>query len=634
MALIWINNITVSFGGPLLLDGASLQIEAGERIGLLGRNGSGKSTLMKLLHGDIAQDSGEIVRDKNVRISLMPQDVEDISGCVYDVVASGGQKHLDLMSAYHELTIQMAGSSDQTLLNKIEKVQHELEAAGAWQFHQRVEAVISRVGLDENLEFRFLSAGLKRRVLLARALTADPDILLLDEPTNHLDITSILWLEDFLQSFDKTLMFVTHDRTFLQKIATRIVEIDRGNLFSFSCNYATYLTRRQGTADVEEKQWQTFDKKLAKEEIWVRQGIKARRTRNESRVRALAQMREERARRREGEGNVRLVISEARRSGKLVVDAINISFAYNNKKIIDAFSTTILRGDRVGIIGPNGSGKTTLIKVLLGELLASGGKIKLGTGIAIAYFDQLRAKFDESKSLKDNIAGGSDTIFINGAPQHIVGYLQNFLFQPAQILAPISSLSGGERNRLLLARLFAMPSNVLVLDEPTNDLDTETLELLEDRLLEYSGTILLVSHDRTFLNNVVTSTIVLEGDGRLQEYVGGYDDWIRQRDANIGQSKVVPKDKTVKQKKRHREKSKLSFKETRELEELPEQIQVLEVQKTELIGILNSAELYKNNSTAQVQAVNQQLEVLDVKLADAYRRWDELETLAAKYSSS
>ena len=634
MALIWINNITVSFGGPFLLDGASLQIEAGERIGLLGRNGSGKSTLMKLLHGDIAQDSGEIVRDKNARISLMPQDVEDISGCVYDVVASGGQKHLDLLRAYHDLTIQMAHSSDQTLLNKIEKVQHELEAAGAWQFHQRVEAVISRVGLDENLEFRFLSAGLKRRVLLARALADDPDILLLDEPTNHLDITSILWLEDFLQSFDKTLMFVTHDRTFLQKIATRIVEIDRGNLFSFSCNYATYLTRRQGIADAEEKQWQTFDKKLAKEEIWVRQGIKARRTRNEGRVRALAQMREERARRREGKGNVRLVISEARRSGKLVVDAINISFAYNDKKIIDAFSTTILRGDRVGIIGPNGSGKTTLIKVLLGELLASGGNIKLGTGIAIAYFDQLRAQFDESKSLKDNVAGGSDTIFINGAPQHIVGYLQNFLFQPAQILAPISSLSGGERNRLLLARLFAMPSNVLVLDEPTNDLDTETLELLEDRLLEYSGTILLVSHDRTFLNNVVTSTIVLEGDGRLQEYVGGYDDWIRQRDANIGQSKVVPKDKTVKQEKRHREKSKLSFKETRELEELPEQIQVLEVQKTELIGILNSAELYKNNSTAQVQAVNQQLEVLDVKLADAYRRWDELETLAAKYSSS
>jgi len=629
MALIWINNITVSFGGPLLLDGASLQIEAGERIGLLGRNGSGKSTLMKLLHGDIVQDSGEIVRDKNVRISLMPQDIEDISGCVYDVVASGGQKHLDLMSAYHDLTIQMADNSDQTLLNKIEKVQHELEAAGAWQFHQRVEAVISRVGLDENLEFRFLSAGLKRRVLLARALTADPDILLLDEPTNHLDITSILWLEDFLQSFDKTLMFVTHDRTFLQKIATRIVEIDRGNLFSFSCNYATYLTRRQGIADAEEKQWQTFDKKLAKEEIWVRQGIKARRTRNEGRVRALAQMREERARRREGKGNVRLVISEAQRSGKLVVDAINISFAYNDKKIIDAFSTTILRGDRVGIIGPNGSGKTTLIKVLLGELLASGGKIKLGTGIAIAYFDQLRAQFDESKSLKDNIAGGSDTIFINGAPQHIVGYLQNFLFQPAQILAPISSLSGGERNRLLLARLFATPSNVLVLDEPTNDLDAETLELLEDRLLEYTGTILLVSHDRTFLNNVVTSTIVLEGEGRLQEYVGGYDDWLRQR----VEIKETSKEAKTKREKQPKEKSKLSFKETRELEDLPQKIEEMEQAKSELLELLNSPDFYKTNHPDQVMAVHTKLEIMEADLTVAYTRWNELEELAAIFGS-
>lgn len=634
MALIWINNITVSFGGPLLLDGASLQIEAGERIGLLGRNGSGKSTLMKLLHGDIVPDAGEIIRDKNVRISIMPQDVEDIPGSIYDVVASGGQAHLDLLRAYHDLTLQLTNNTDQTLLHKIEKVQHQLETAGAWQFHQKVEAVISRVELDENLEFRFLSAGLKRRVLLARALAADPDILLLDEPTNHLDIASILWLEDFLQSFEKTLMFVTHDRAFLQKIATRIVEIDRGKLFSFSCNYATYLERRHGMADAEEKQWQTFDKKLAREEIWVRQGIKARRTRNEGRVRALVQMREERARRRESEGNVRLVISEAQRSGKLVVDAAKISFAYDDQKIIDAFSTTILRGDRVGIIGPNGSGKTTLLKVLLGELPVSGGKIKLGTGIAIAYFDQLRAQFDEGKSLKDNIAGGNDTVFINGAPQHIVGYLQNFLFQPAQILAPISSLSGGERNRLLLARLFAAPSNVLVLDEPTNDLDAETLDLLEDRLLEYSGTIMLVSHDRTFLNNVVTSTIVLEGDGRLQEYIGGYDDWIRQRDADTSQFKTAPKDKTVKPQKRPREKSKLSFKETRELEDLPRQINVLEVQKTELISVLNSPEFYKKNNVAQVQAVNGQLEALDAKLSDAYRRWDELETLAAKYSAT
>jgi ABC transport system ATP-binding/permease protein len=560
MALIWINNISVSFGGPLLLDGASLQIEAGERIGLLGRNGSGKTTLMKLLHGDIAQDAGEISRDKNVRISVMPQEVEDLPGTVYDVIASGGQVHLDLLRAYHDLTLKITGSSDQTLLHKIEQVQHQLETAGAWQFHQKVEAVISRVGLKENAGFSFLSAGLKRRVLLARALVTDPDILLLDEPTNHLDISSILWLEDFLLNFDKTLMFVTHDRTFLQKIATRIVEIDRGKLFSFSCNYVTYLERRQAMQDAEEKQWQTFDKKLAKEEIWVRQGIKARRTRNEGRVRALVQMREERARRREGEGNVRFAISEAKRTGKLVVDAQKISFAYDDKKIIDTFSTTILRSDRVGIIGPNGSGKTTLLKVLLGELPVSGGKIKLGTGIAIAYFDQLRAQFDEAKSLKDNIASGNDTVFINGAPRHIVGYLQDFLFPPAQILSPVSSLSGGERNRLLLARLFATPANILVLDEPTNDLDAETLELLEDRLLEYSGTILLVSHDRTFLNNVVTSTIVLKGEGRLQEYVGGYDDWIRQRDADGEKPQTAPKDKTVKPEKRSREKSKLSFK--------------------------------------------------------------------------
>ena len=487
MALLWINNISVSFGGPLLLDGASLQIDAGERIGLLGRNGSGKSTLMKLLHQDIVPDTGEMVCAGEVRVALMPQDIEDLPGTVYDVVASGGQKHLDLLRAYHDLTLQMANSDDQILLNKIEQVQHQLEVAGAWQYFQKVEAVISRTSLDEQAEFRFLSAGLKRRVLLARALVTEPDILLLDEPTNHLDIDSILWLEAFLQSFDKTLMFVAHDRTFLQKIATRIVEIDRGKLFSFSCNYTTYLERRQAMQDAEEKHWQTFDKKLAQEEIWIRQGVKARRTRNEGRVRALMALREERARRREREGNVRFAISEAQRTGRLVADAEKISFAYGDKKIIDSFSTTILRGDRVGIIGPNGSGKTTLLKVLLGELPISGGKIRLGTGIAIAYFDQLRAQFDESKSLRENISDGNDTVFINGTPRHIVGYLQDFLFPPAQILAPVSSLSGGERNRLLLARLFATPSNILVLDEPTNDLDAETLELLEDRLLEYTA---------------------------------------------------------------------------------------------------------------------------------------------------
>ncbi len=634
MALLWMNNISVGFGGPLLLDSASLQIEAGERIGLLGRNGSGKSTLMKLLHGDIVPDKGEIVRDKNVRIAVMPQDIEDLPGTIYDAVASGGQAHLNLLREYHDLMVQSTNGSDQSMVNKIEQLHLKLETADAWQYHQKVERAISRTSLDENAEFRLLSAGLKRRVLLARALVTDPDILLLDEPTNHLDIASILWLEEFLQNYNKTIMFVTHDRTFLQKIATRIVEIDRGKLFSFSCGFKTYLARRQAMHEAEEKEWQTFDKKLAKEEVWIRQGIKARRTRNEGRVRALLAMREERSSRRERDGNVKLAVSEAERSGRLVADAEKISFAYENKKIIDSFTTRILRGDRVGIIGPNGSGKTTLLKVLLGELPISDGKIKLGTGIELASFDQLRAQFEESKSLRDNIANGNDTVFINGAPRHIVGYLQDFLFPPEQILAPVASLSGGERNRLLLAKLFCMPSNVLVLDEPTNDLDTETLELLEDRLLEYGGTILLVSHDRTFLNKVVTSTIVLEGEGHLQEYVGGYDDWRRQCAAIEDSSKATPKKAKAKKEKQLREKRKLSFKETQELETLPGAIEKMEKTKTELLDLLNSHDLYKTNNPARVLDVNNQLTVLEAELTAAYDRWEELEEMAARFTNT
>jgi ATP-binding cassette subfamily F protein uup len=631
MALLWVNNISISFGGPMLLDGASLQIEPGERIGLLGRNASGKSTLMKLLAGVFPPDAGEIVRDKNVRLSAMPQDIEDLPGTVYGVVASGGQAHLDMLHNYHELTQTLhSGDSDPALMKKIEQVQHQLEMAGAWQFHQKVETVLNRTSLDENSEFNLLSAGLKRRVLLARALVSDPDILLLDEPTNHLDIDSILWLEEFLQNYDKTILFVTHDRTFLQKISTRIVEIDRGKLFSFSCNYATYLERRQAMQEAEESQWQAFDKKLAKEEVWVRQGIKARRTRNEGRVRALIQMRRERAERREREGSVRLSVSEGQASGRLVVDAEKISFAYDDAKIIDTFSTKIMRGDKVGIIGPNGSGKTTLLKVLLGELPVSAGKMRLGTNIAIAYFDQLRAQFDEEKSIRDNIAFGNDTVLINGVPRHVVGYLQDFLFPPAQIVAPVSTLSGGEKNRLLLARLFCTPSNVLVLDEPTNDLDAETLELLEDRLLEYSGTILLVSHDRTFLNNVVTSTIVLEGEGRLQEYVGGYDDWLRQR-AEI--KEAVPKEEKTKKEKQPKEKSKLSFKEIKEREELPRKIEKMEKEKSELMELLNSPDLYKTNNPARILDINNQLSVLEADLETAYDRWDELEELAAKFAN-
>lgn len=550
MGLIWINNISVSFGGPMLISSATLQIKAGERIGLLGRNGSGKSTLMRMLTGEIIPDSGEIIKSTEIRLSLLPQEVPDnLPGTVYDIVAAGSKDHLKLLKVYHDLTSQIAQNSDEALIKRLEGIQHRLEISGAWNFHLQTERIISRTGLDENAEFSSLSAGMKRRVFMARALVCEPDILLLDEPTNHLDINAIIWLEDFLLAYDKTIMFVTHDRTFLQRLATRIVEIDRGKLISFACDYHTYLERRQAMLEAEEKQWHDFDKKLANEEAWIRQGVKARRTRNEGRVRALTQMRQERARRQTQTGLARLAIQEAERGGRIVMEAENISFAYENKKIIKAFSIFIIRGDKVGIIGPNGSGKTTLLKILLGELTPQQGRIRLGTVIQVAYFDQLRAQLDENKTLKDNIACGNDTVFIDGSPRHIAGYLQDFLFPPAQITAKVSSLSGGERNRLLLAKLFSIPSNVLVMDEPTNDLDAETLELLEDRLLRYNGTVLLVSHDRTFLNNVVTSTIVFEGEAQLQEYIGGYDNWLSQRTA---QTKSIRA--TVKEKKPEKEK--------------------------------------------------------------------------------
>ncbi len=654
MGIIWINDVSVSFGGPRLLDGATLQIETGERIGLLGRNGAGKSTLMKLLMGDITPDNGEIIRNGEVRIAMLPQDVpDDLPGTVYDVVASGGREHLELLREYHDLTLEMARRGDSSLLKKLERVQHRLESSGAWLFHQRVEKVIARIDVDENAEFGLLSAGMKRRVYLARALVNDPDLLLLDEPTNHLDLHTILWLEDFLLKFEKTLMFVTHDRAFLQRLATRIVEIDRGRLIAFPCNYGTYLERRQTLLEAQEKEWEEFDKKLAREETWVRQGIKARRTRNEGRVRALVQMRRERARRQEQAGNVRLTVQEAERSGKLVAEATRISFAYDDKIIVEGFTTVIMRGDKVGIIGPNGVGKTTLLKILLGDLEPQQGRVRLGTAVQIAYFDQLRAQLDENRTLKDNVADGNDMVVVGGVSRHIIGYLQDFLFPPEQILSPVSALSGGERNRLLLAKLFMLPSNVLVLDEPTNDLDAETLELLEDRLLDYSGTILMVSHDREFLNNVVTSTIVFEGNGRIQEYVGGYDDWLRQRQTPVqvirptrggdGESVSHPlapsgvagqSPRSGKKDKPPQERQKLSFKETRELEALPQTIEALEEEKESLITTLNSPAFYvnANRDAAEINKSSDRLEALEEELDEAYARWDELENLAAKFS--
>lgn len=632
MGLVWINDVSVSFGGPKLLDGATLQIESGDRIGLLGRNGSGKSTLMKLVAGELPPDSGAIIRSNNARIAMLPQDVpDDWPGTVYDVVAAGGSGQLELLREYRDLTRQIARGGDDALLAKLERVQRRMESEGAWRHHQRVERVIARTDLPAETEFERLSAGMKRRVFLARTLVNDPDLLLLDEPTNHLDIDTILWLEEFLRKFEGTLMFVTHDRAFLQRLATRIVEIDRGRLMPFPCDYPTYLERRQAMLEAQERQWQEFDRKLAREEGWVRQGVKARRTRNEGRVRALVQLRREREQRREQAGHVRLTIQEAERSGKLVAEAKGVGFAFADKKIVEGFSTVILRGDRVGMIGPNGSGKTTLLRILLGDLDPQQGSIRLGSGVKIAYFDQLRAQLDENRSLKENVAAGNDTVIVGGVPRHIVGYLQDFLFPPEQILSPVRSLSGGERNRLLLAKLFILPSNVLALDEPTNDLDAETLELLEERLLEYSGTILLVSHDRAFLNNVVTSTIVFDGGGRLQEYVGGYDDWLRQRAAAEGPLLAAPKGPKARREKPANEKRKLSFKEARELEALPQKLEALEEEKERLIATLNSPAFYEERDAVRINRASGRMEELEKELEEAYRRWEELDTLAEKF---
>ncbi|TVM02960.1 MAG: ABC transporter ATP-binding protein [Candidatus Brocadia sp. WS118] len=601
MALISLQDVTMGFGRPLLIEHANLQIERGERVCLLGRNGSGKSTLLKLINGDLVPDSGEIVRQKGLHTAYLSQEIPgELHGTVFDIVSDG-----------FETTDH--GKSTRNLAQESKKL------------HQ-VNKIISQMQLDAGTGFDTLSSGLKRRVLLAKGLVCDPDILLLDEPTNHLDVNSIRWLEEFLLRYGGTLLFVTHDRTFLRKLATRIIELDRGRLSSWACDYETFLVRKQAVLDAEESQQSVFDKKLAQEEIWIRQGIKARRTRNEGRVRALEDMRKARQERRQVMGTVRMQTQEAERSGALVIKAEDVTYSYDTKPVVSGFSAAIMRGDKIGIIGPNGAGKTTLLRLLLGELAPQQGSVRHGTRLNITYFDQLRAQLKEDKSIFDNIGDGNDVIVFNGKPRHVISYLQDFLFSPDRVRVPVNALSGGERNRLLLARLFARPSNVLVMDEPTNDLDLETLELLEELLLDYQGTLLLVSHDRTFLNNVVTSTFVFEGKGKVNEYIGGYDDWQRQSEGskNDVTEKIPPKTAPVRRQcERPR---RLTFKEQRELEALPQRIEALEAEQQQLYQTMSDP-LFFQKGKEEITKINDRASSLEGQLADAYQRWETLEGL-------
>lgn len=628
MALVTLRNIHLGYGGPVLLDGVDLVIEKGERVCLLGRNGAGKSTLMKLIAGESVADDGELSIQKEAIITRLAQDVPmDLAGSVFDVVATGLGTLGDLVKQYHHISQQLAETGDEALLERLAKVQHQLEAVDGWKSEQRVETVISRLSLSPDMMFESLSGGLKRRVLLARALVQTPDLLILDEPTNHLDIVSIDWLEEFLLSYGGTLLFVTHDRAFLRKLATRIIELDRGAITSWPGDYANFLRRKDEMLNAEEKANERFDKKLAEEEVWIRQGIKARRTRNEGRVRALKAMREELTRRREQTGKARMSLQESERSGKLVIEAEDVDYAWDDKPVIRGLTTSILRGDRVGIIGPNGAGKTTLLNLLLGQLQSGSGTVKIGTKLEVAYFDQLRAALDMEKTVQDNVADGSDKVTINGQPRHVISYLQDFLFTPDRARQPVKALSGGERNRLLLARLFAKPANLLVMDEPTNDLDLETLELLEELLLDYQGTLLLVSHDREFLDNVVTSSLVFEQSHQVNEYVGGYSDWLRQRKP-IENAQPAKTDKravpsTVVKQESPKPK-KLSYKDQRELDQLPQRLEQLEAEIDTLQTAMSDPAFYQQD-VEKMQAATRELEEKQNELEGAYQRWGELE---------
>ncbi len=626
MPLITLQNVDFSVGGPLLLEKAELSIEPGERIALIGRNGAGKSTLLKLLSGDHKPDDGEVRVQQGVRITRLEQEVpHGAAGSVFDVVADGLGELGQWLAEFHHLS--MADDFDGDALSA---VQAKIDAANGWGLDQRVSETLTKLDLDGDAEFARLSGGMKRRVLLGRALVSSPDLLLLDEPTNHLDIEAIDWLEMFLKNWNGSVVFVTHDRRFLRALATRIVEIDRGQVTSWPGDWANYERRREERMNAQAQENARFDKLLAQEEIWIRQGIKARRTRDEGRVRRLKAMRNDRSQRRELGGNVRMEAAQAENSGKKVIDVKDISFAFGERVMVKDFSTVILRGDRIGLIGPNGSGKTTLLKLLLGDLQPQSGEVRAGTNLQIAYFDQYRAVLREDWTAIENVAEGRDFIEFNGKRKHVHAYLQDFLFSPERARAPITRLSGGERNRLLLAKLFAQPSNLLVMDEPTNDLDVETLELLEELLSDYTGTLLLVSHDRDFLDNVVTSTTVMEGDGVVGEYVGGYTDWQRHaaRVAAAAASAPVPAARPAAAAATAvapvEPKRKLSYKDARELEQLPLKIETLEKDVEGLTAAMNDPAFYQR-SAADMAAHTQQLGKVQAELDAAYARWEELD---------
>jgi ATP-binding cassette subfamily F protein uup len=605
-------------GDQPLLDNVNLTLEPGERVCLVGRNGSGKSTLLKILAGDIRVDEGEIIHAPELRIAELKQEVpQDYTGSVYDCVAQGIGELAGVITEWHHAAL--ASASDAEALSRMQRLQDQIETHNAWNLETRISTTISRLALPADKPFADLSGGLKRRVLLGQALVAEPDLLLLDEPTNHLDIESILWLEDLLLGFNGSLVFITHDRSFLQRLATRIVDLDRGQLTSWPGDYRKYLAARAAQLETEARHNALFDKKLAQEESWIRQGIKARRTRNEGRVRALEKMREERAQRRERSGSAKITAQQAEASGKIVIEADNLGFAWDDRPIIRDFSCKILRGEKIGILGPNGCGKSTLIQLLLGKLEPQSGWVRTGTRLEVAYFDQHRETLDPQKSVRDNLAAPGDQVTINGRSRHVVGYLKDFLFNEKSIHMPAKALSGGERNRLLLARLFTRSFNLLVMDEPTNDLDIETLELLEELLIEYSGTLLLVSHDREFIDNTVTSTLVFEGDGVVNEYVGGYRDWLRQRP--VADEKSVP---TAKQAKPARSARKPSA-DQKELRALPGKIEKLEA-RIEALQLESAAADYYQQDAELMRDKQQELQLLESDLQDLYRRWEELES--------